>query len=119
MTRITPLAVVLVDPALIGGLALGSWRSGATIHTGSADAAEGAISIQAGDWTYGVPDDVAGIGSDNAWRGSGRPECLAPSTTRIDDVRFAAVDATIEGVSLRPVIWVDCRWRMGTGDSEA
>ena len=109
MTRITPLAVVLVGLALIGGFALGSWRSGATIHTGSGYAAEGAISIQAGDWTYGVPDDVAWIGSDNAWRGSGRPECLAPSTTPIDDVRFASVDATIEGVSWRPVIWVDCR----------
>lgn len=109
MTRITLFVLIVAGSALLAGFVIGRAQPDVTIRTGAAYAAEGAISIQSDDWTYGVPDDVAWIGADNAWRESGRPECLAPSTAIIEDVRFASVDATIEGVAWRPVIWVDCR----------
>ena len=38
---------------------------------------------------------------------SGRPECLAPGTSR--EVKFAAVAVTIEGRTWRPVVWVSCQ----------
>ena len=109
MTRMSALVLVAVAVAFVGGFGAGRAQPAVTIRTGTAYSAEGAISIQSGDWTYGVPLDVAWVGADNAWRDSGRPECLPPSTTIIDNVRFASVDAAIENLGWRPVIWVDCR----------
>jgi hypothetical protein len=78
------------------------------IQTGRADAADNAISISTSDWTYNVGldgvrwTDAAGVTWD-----SGRPSCLAPGVSR--DVRFAAVETTVEGITWRPVVWVSCQ----------
>jgi hypothetical protein len=77
------------------------------ILTGRADAEEGAISIETGDWTYNVPLDVMWMDTLGSWHESGRPECLTPGVSR--QIRFAAVEVTIEDSTWRPVVWVDCR----------
>ena len=78
------------------------------VLTGVAHSAEGAISIETGDWTYGVPlDGVQWTDANGAWHEGGRPDCLPPAEETIP-VRFAAVEVTIEGVTWRPVVWVSC-----------
>jgi hypothetical protein len=78
------------------------------IQTGRADAAEGGISIATGDWTYSAPlDGLMWIDEMGTLHDSGRPECLAPGVSR--QIRFAAVEATVEGTTWRPVVWVSCQ----------
>lgn len=78
------------------------------ILTGVAHSAEGAISIEAGDWTYGVPlDGVQWTDTNGTWHEDGRPECLPPVEGTVP-VRFAAVEVTVDGVTWRPVVWVSC-----------
>ena len=79
------------------------------ILRGEAHSAEGAISIETGDWTYSVPlDGVQWVDVEDIWHDEGRPECLPPMD-RPATVTFAAVEVTIEGTTWRPVVWVDCR----------
>jgi hypothetical protein len=81
----------------------------AVILRGEVHSAEGAISIETGEWTYGVPfDGVRWVDSDNVWHDEGRPECLPPIDPPAT-VTFAAVEVTIEGSTWRSVVWVDCR----------
>ncbi len=78
------------------------------ILTGEAYSAEGAISIETGDWTYAVPlGGVRWTDANGASHESGRPECLPPAEETIP-VTFAAVEVTVEGVTWRPVVWVSC-----------
>jgi hypothetical protein len=88
---------------------IGTTRPTVSIHTGVASSAEGAISIEADGWTYGVPlDGVAWIDKNNSRHYGGRPDCL-PSTGATRPITFAAVEVTVEGSTWRPVVWVDCR----------
>jgi hypothetical protein len=97
--------------AVLAGAVAAACASGsnATFHTGLASAAEGAISIEADGWTYGVPlDGVMWIDENGTRHDGGRPDCLkADLPPRM--VRFAAVEVTVEGTTWRPVVWVDCR----------
>ena len=99
--------VILIAIALAAGYVIAT-RSSATIRTGRADAAEGAISISTDDWTYGVPvGGVAWTDKTGSWHEDGRPDCLQPGTTH--QIRFASVEATVAEITWRPVVWVDCR----------
>ena len=75
--------------------------------TGVASAAEGAISVESGGWTYSVPLDVAWTDDTNSWHEGDRPGCLPPGANRA--ITFAAVEVTVEGMTWRPVVWVSCR----------
>ena len=102
------LVVALAVVAGVAGFLFGS-RSSATVLTGRADSAEGAISITTADWTYGVPlDGVMWTDRLNTLHESGRPECLAPDVAPFQ-VRFAAVQVTVNDSTWRPVVWIDCR----------
>ena len=105
----TALPILVVMVAIIGAYLFGTTRPAVSIHTAVPSSVEGAISIEADGWTYGVPlDGVEWIDSQNAWHESGRPECLPPiGTTR--SVTFGAVEVTVHGTTWRPVVWVDCR----------
>jgi hypothetical protein len=95
--------------ALAASLLVGATRQTVSIHTAVPSSAEGAISIEADGWTYGVPlDGVRWIDETNTWHEDGRPDCL-PATGTSLPVTFGAVDVTVEGVGWRPVVWVDCR----------
>ncbi len=78
------------------------------VQTGRADAQEdGGGSISTDDWTYGFGPGVRWTDETGTWHEGGRPECLEPATSL--NVRFAATEVTVEGVTWRPVVWVDCR----------
>ncbi|HEX5823839.1 MAG TPA: hypothetical protein VFY18_05190 [Candidatus Limnocylindrales bacterium] len=84
-------------------------RSAATILTGRADSGGGGISIITPDWTYGVPvDGVMWTDRSNSLHEGGRPDCLAPDVPAFQ-VRFAAVQVTVDDNTWRPVVWIDCR----------
>jgi len=87
---------------------LGTLRPMVSIHTGIAHSAEGAISIEADGSTHSVPVDGVTWVDSAGWHESGRPTCLPPTGTT-GPVRFASIEASIEGVTWRPVVWVDCR----------
>ena len=103
------LVVAVAVLALAAWLVGGATRQIVSIHTAVPSSAEGAISIEADGWTYGVPlDGVVWIDAQNVTHDDGRPDCLpAEGTTR--PVTFAAVTVTVEGRTWRPVVWVDCR----------
>jgi hypothetical protein len=103
------LAGIAVAVGLLAWLVVGGTRQIVSIHTAVPSSAEGAISIEADGWTYGVPlDGVRWIHESNTWHGDGRPDCLPAAGTTLP-VTFAAVDVTVEGTTWRPVVWVDCR----------
>jgi hypothetical protein len=111
--RRAPFVLVAVAVAvLVAGAAWllgGATHQTVSIHTAVPSSAEGAISIEADGWTYGVPlDGVRWIDASNTWHEDGRPDCL-PSTGTTLPVTFGAVEVTVEGVGWRPVVWVDCR----------
>jgi hypothetical protein len=97
-------------PASCGADLRLSAGSNVSFHTGISSAAEGAISIEADGWTYAVPlDGVTWIDAAGTWHhDGGRPDCLAADAPA-HQVRFAAVEVTVEGATWRPVVWVDCR----------
>ena len=80
------------------------------IQTGRADvnAAGDGGSISTSDWTYGLPaSGVTWVDSAGTSHDGGQPECLVPGTST--EVRFAALDVTVEGSTWRPVVWISCQ----------
>lgn len=105
--RLRWAAVIVV--ALVLGFLIGSWRSGVHIETGRADSTgEGGGSISTDGWTYGFGADVAWTDAFNTRHEGDIPDCLPPLSS-VEGVRFAWVEATVEGVTYRPVVWIDCR----------
>jgi hypothetical protein len=82
--------------------------AGLPIQVGTASAADGAIMIETGDWTYSVPlEGVKWVDQAGTLHESGRPACLASGVTR--QIRFAAVEVTVQESTWRPVVWVSCQ----------
>jgi hypothetical protein len=105
--RVVVAVAVLV--ALGAWLLVGATRQTVSVHTAVPSSAEGAISIEADGWTYGVPlDGVRWIDETNTWHEDGRPDCLPAAGTTLP-VTFGAVEVTVDDVRWRPVVWVDCR----------
>ena len=103
------IAIVLLVGAMAAAFLVGTSRPGVSIHTAVPYSAEGAISVEADGWTYGVPlDGVRWIDSTNTWHDSDRPECM-PAAGTTQPVTFGAVQVTVQGLTWRPVVWVDCR----------
>ena len=110
MEASTVRAAALIGLALVVGFLIGTWRTGATVHTGRADTqADGGGSITTDDWTYGFLPGVSWVDASNVWhQGDEPPECLVAARS-VEGVRFAAVEVSIEGSTWRPVVWIDCR----------
>ena len=82
--------------------------SSLVILSGRADPTETGGSIETGEWTYALPvNDVPWIDELGTRHEDGRPDCLQPGVSR--QIRFAAVEVTIEDSTWRPVVWIDCR----------
>jgi hypothetical protein len=95
--------------SLVAGFLIGTWRSGTNIATGRADSAgNGGGSIITHGWTYGFSSDVPWTDASNSWHEGGTPDCLPPLSS-VDGVRFAWTEVSVEGVSWRHVVWIDCR----------
>jgi hypothetical protein len=103
------LAVVATVAAL-GGYLVGTNRSGVSIHTGKAHSVQAQISITGEDgWVYSVPLDVNWTDANGLWHEGDRPVCLPPVGDVPAPVTFAATQVTVNGMTLRPVVWVSCR----------
>ena len=103
--------VAVLGAAILAGAAGWSAARAAptTIREGLAHSVEGAITIEADGWSYGVPlDGVRWTDEGGSLHESGRPACLEPARAPIP-VRFAAAETTVEGATWRPVVWIDCR----------
>jgi hypothetical protein len=99
----------IVAVALVVGFLIGTWRASPRVETGRADAAgDGGGSIITDDWTYGFPRDVTWVDSSNTWHDNGAPDCVPPLSS-VEGLRFAWIEVTIEGLTSRPVVWIDCR----------
>ena len=101
---------ILVILAVVVAYYAGTLRTAISYHTAVPSSAEGAVSIEADGWTYGLPapDGVDWTDQNGAFHDGGRPDCLPPEgATR--SVRFATIEVTINGMTWRPIIWVDCR----------
>jgi hypothetical protein len=108
MSRLSGLTLVLVGVALVAGYLIGTLRSGSSMHTGRADVAgDGGGSITTDEWTYGFAADLDWLSRDGSRHEGDQPECLPPGAS-VDNLRFAAVEVTVEGATWRPVVWVDC-----------
>jgi hypothetical protein len=100
---------LLVVAAVLVAYYVGTLRPNIGIHTGTGTSAEGAITLEADGWSYGVPrEDVVWIDDRGTFHMSGRPDCL-PATGASVTARFGAVEVTYEGSTWREVVWVDCR----------
>lgn len=107
LDRLRVVAFLAVAVAL--GFLIGTWRSGVTIETGRADSkGDGGGSIITDGWTYGFSSDVAWTDNSNSWHDGGLPDCLPPLSS-VEGLRFAWVEAKVEGTTFRPVVWIDCR----------
>ena len=103
------VATLVALVAVAVWLLVGAIRPAVSVHTAVPTSAEGAISIEADGWTYGVPlDGVRWVDTSNTWHEDGRPDCLPAAGTTLP-VTFGAVEVTVEGTTWRPVVWVDCR----------
>jgi hypothetical protein len=100
---------VLLALVLGAGYLIGTWKAGPSVHTGRADSmADGGGTILTADWDYGFARDVEWVGADGTWHDSGPPDCLPPMSS-VEGLRFAATEVTVDGVTWRPVVWIDCR----------
>ena len=104
---------ILVGTALIAGAAgyaAGGGPSKVSALTGTAMAGIGQISVQAQDGMYyAIPlDFVDWVDSKGVIHDRGRAECLPPDT-QSRSVKFLAVEWTLDGVTRRNVVWVNCR----------
>jgi hypothetical protein len=108
------LAVVVVAVIAFGVLAIGPRNlafalGGTVLLEGRVSVSENTVSIETADWTYGMsPVSSSWTDSQGAWHEDGRPACLAPGDFT-STVRFAAVQVSVESVTWRPIVWVDCR----------
>lgn len=94
--------------AFVAGFLVATWRESPIIATGRADTMEGGGgSISTGDWTYGFSADVDWIDEAGEWNSGGHPDCLPELKSTM--VRFGATEVTVEGLTWRPVVWIDCR----------
>jgi hypothetical protein len=102
------LVVAFVLPVLVAGAYfLGTTRPMVWTHTGMAQSAEGAISVEVDGWTYNIPLDVEWRDANHSWHDSGRPDCLLPANVNVP-VTFGSVDVTGGGLGWRQVVWVAC-----------
>lgn len=100
------IAIVVVAAAI--GYFAATRQAGVVERNGIASPAAGAISAEAGGWTYNIPLDVPWTDLQGSFHDSGRPACLGPDAGNVP-VRFYSVDVLADGTMWRQVVWVDCR----------
>jgi hypothetical protein len=78
--------------------------------SGEAQSGTAQTSVQAPDGVYYAIsyDVIAWLDSKGSQHDSGRPECL-PQPGEKKAVTFGVVPWTLEGVTRRSVVWVNCR----------
>jgi len=100
------LAAIALSAGLVGYLA-GSSRPSMAVHTAIAQSGDDVISAEADGWVYGIPIDVRWQDAAGSWHEHGRPACIPPRTQTM--VTFGSIEARVNGVGWRPVVWVSCQ----------
>ena len=104
-------AVVAICAVAVGAFEVGSHNPTVTVASGDAHVGDGVASAFADGQWYGIPVDVAWLGTDGSWRQNGTPACLAwTGSLRDVAIQFGWVPITSPGGSAwRQVVWVSCR----------
>ena len=110
IAAVAALVVVIVGYAAY----LAGERRGAehlTVRTGRAFVGDRQATITVGGWNYAVNGSVAWLDSSGSFHESGWPACLGPigSTIKVRFGEIATPGPEAGGISLRTVVWVDCR----------
>jgi hypothetical protein len=103
--------VVATFAVTAGAFEVGSHNPTVTVTGGNAQVGEGVASAFADGQWYGIPMDVAWLGSDGSWRQNGTPACLAwTGSPRDVAIQFGWVPITSpSGGEWCQVVWVSCR----------
>jgi hypothetical protein len=104
---------ILLSGCLLAGLIgflVGVNRSSVTTRSCKAYVAPTQATATCGDgWAYAIPvDNVRWRDAIGAWHDRGRPDCLPRGPQDVNRITFATVDARVDGVGWRPVVWVAC-----------
>jgi hypothetical protein len=104
---------ILLSGCLLAGLIgflVGVNRSSVTIRSCKAYVAPTQATATCGvGWAYAIPvDNVKWRDAIGAWHDGGRPDCLPLDPQEVNRITFATVDATVDGIGWRPVVWVSC-----------
>jgi hypothetical protein len=103
--------VVAACAVTAGAFEVGSHNPTVTVASGNAHVGDGVASAFADGQWYGIPMDVAWLGTDGSWRQNGTPACLAwTGSPRDVAIQFGWVPITHPGGDAwRQVVWVSCR----------
>jgi hypothetical protein len=104
-------AVVAAGALTTGAFVAGSHNPTVTVASGNAHVGDGVASAFADGQWYGIPMDVAWLGTDGSWRQNGTPACLAwTGSSRDVAIQFGWVPITSPGGggAWRQVVWVSC-----------
>ena len=108
--RIYPPAVLVVL-ALVCGFALGAaWQAGTSNgwRTGQGYVGLDQVSVESGGWSYGAKvSAVQWIDAQGGLHTGGWPTCLTRFVTQ--SVRFQATSVSVDSLSWRPIVAIDCR----------
>ncbi len=103
---------ILASGCLLAGLIgflVGVNRSSVTMRSCSAYVAPTqATAICSDGWAYAIPVDNVKWSEAKGWHEGGRPDCLPLGPQEVNRITFATVDARVNGVGWRPVVWVSC-----------
>lgn len=104
---------ILASSCLLAGLLgflIGVNRSGVTVRSCTGYVAPTQATATCGDgWAYAIPvDSVRWRDASGSWHDAGRPDCLPLGPQEVSRITFATVDASVNGLSWRPVVWVSC-----------
>ena len=102
--------VVAVGALTAGSFFVGSHNPAVTVVSGYVHVGDGVASAFADGLWYGIPTDVAWLGTDGSWRQDGTAPCLAwTGTPRDVTIKFGWVPITYpNGGGWRQVVWVSC-----------
>jgi hypothetical protein len=106
------VSVVVAAGALTtGAFVVGSHNPAVTVVSGDARVGDGVATAFVDGWAYGIPMDVAWLGTDGSWRQSGTPACMTwTGTPRDVSIKFGWVPVTSpDGNGWRQIVWVSCR----------
>jgi ABC-type branched-subunit amino acid transport system permease subunit len=107
---IVAVIIVAAGAGFIGGTTWTRHRTDLTgWHTAVAQTGMRQIAIEYDGWTYGAPEAVdSWIDRYGTWHDSGWPQCLRVPPGREVTVRFQARVVTIDAITTRPIVSIDC-----------
>jgi hypothetical protein len=108
MPVVIALTAAAAAVSLTAGVVVARAQPSVAIRVADGYASPAQAGVSTKGWSYDVPLDVQWRDATGSWHENGRPDCI-PTHGAIHHLRFATVTAKVEGVTWRPVVWVDCQ----------